>query len=60
MPLFFFSIDKADRKNKSKYDLKMKLGISVSFQDHRILQTFMSILGWILMKLIYVDHKWQT
>ena len=58
--IFFFLIDKENRKNKNKCDLHMKLGITVSFQDHSIWQTFMSILGWILNKLIYRLQKWQN
>ena len=38
----------------------MKLRITVSFQEHSILQTLMSILGCILVKLIYIVPKSQT
>ena len=38
----------------------MKLGITVCFQDHNTWQTFMSILGWILKKLIYLFQKSQS
>ena len=53
--IFFFSIGKADRKNKNKYQELH----AVSFQDHSIWQMFMSTLGWILKKFkIYnIDFK---
>ena len=43
--ILFFSIDNVDRKNKNKHNLKIKVGITVNFQDHSIWQTFMSIIG---------------
>ena len=50
--IFFFSTEKADRKNKNKYDLKMKLGITVGFQDHKFGKRLrVYILGWILKNL---------